>query len=137
MKQAKAIISNKDSCLERDDVFAEKLALEAWKLETGTERKLVHQSLKSSEDKKWINAIKVLLAPKLSKALPPLPKPQPDSVFGYSENAFNEDQLAALEYLVGHCGQNYAMPDGKVSFLFLAMEFKAQATSGNHFIATN
>lgn len=56
-----------------------------------------HQSLKSSDNKKRINAITVLLAPKLLRALPPLPKPQPDSVFGYSEIAFNEDQPAALE----------------------------------------
>lgn len=53
------------------------------------------------------------------------------------ETAFNINQLIASDLLVPQPNQNYAMPDRNVRFSFLDLEFKAQASGGTHFIATN
>ena len=68
---------------------------------------------------------------------PPLPKPKPDLIFGYSRTAFNTKQLMAIDLLVDQLGRGYAMPDGKVRLSFLGIEFRSQSTGGSHFIATN
>ena len=60
------------------------------------------------------------------------------SHFGYSEAAFTENQLAAIDLLVDdQFGQSYAVPDQKLRFPFLDIEFKSQAKNGTHFVATN
>lgn len=68
---------------------------------------------------------------------PPLPKPKPDLIFGYSRKAFNNRQLTASDPLVDKSGGNYAIPDGNVRFPFLGIEFKSQASGGTHVRATN
>ncbi|KAK5202613.1 hypothetical protein LTR41_011645 [Exophiala xenobiotica] len=68
----------------------------------------------------------------------PLPKPKPDLAFGYSEAAFTDDQLGTIDLLVDdQFGRSYAVPDQKVRFPFLGIEFKSQAKNGTHYIATN
>jgi hypothetical protein len=68
----------------------------------------------------------------------PLPKPKPDLAFGYSQAAFTEKQLMTIDLLVNdQFGRSYAVPDQKIRFPFLEIEFKSQAKNGTHYIATN
>lgn len=48
----------------------------------------------------WSNSETVPLDPDLLPTLPPLPRPKPDLVFGYSEIALDNKQLAAMNLLV-------------------------------------
>jgi hypothetical protein len=67
-----------------------------------------------------------------------LPKPKPDLAFGYSEAAFTDNQLGTIDLLVDdQFGRSYAVPDQKVRFPFLEIEFKSQAKNGTHYIAKN
>ena len=47
--------------------------------------------VEARRNKRWDNAIIIALPPGLASStiLPPLPKPKPDLVFGYSKTAFN------------------------------------------------
>lgn len=151
VKRAKEIIT-KELTPEMDDALAQSLALVAWRLETGSERDIVkklvtplipaitevpHQSLESSQNKRWADAVTVPLRSGVMVIQPPLPKPQPDFVFGYSNTAFNHSQFEVSRLLVTESGMDYATPDGEIRFPFLAMKIKAQAKGGTHFVATN
>jgi len=68
----------------------------------------------------------------------PLPRPKPVLVFGYSEAAFTEKQLMTIDLLVDdQFGRNYAIPDQKLRFPFLDVEFKSQAKNGIYYIKIN
>lgn len=152
MERAKRIITNKELFPEMNDDLAQKLAVTAQNLETGTEDDIVeelggvliptkmnlpHQNLQCISNRLWSNAVEIPPDPD-ELAMPPiLPKPKPHLVFGYSKIAFNNNQLKAMKLLKGQLGENYAMPDGKIRFPFLVIKFKSQAASGTHFTATN
>lgn len=152
VKQAKEIITSKKFFPRMDDTLAKNLEDKAWKLETKFELDLItelfiplipalvlvpHQSLETSKNRTWSYAVDVPFDQEIAAIFPPLPKSKPDSVFGYSETAFNLDQLMASDLLVTQSNQNYAMPDENIRFPFLDLEFKAHASGGTHFFATN
>lgn len=106
VKRAKEIITNEELFPEMDDALAKKLEGTAWKLETKTEMDLItelirslipalglvpYQSLARSQNKTWPYAIDVPFGPDVAAIFPSLPKAKPDTVFGYSETAFNAD----------------------------------------------
>lgn len=152
MEGAKKIITDKELFPEMNDAHAQELAVTAQNLETGTKDDIVeelggvliptkvslpHQYLQRISNRLWSNAVEIPPDPD-ELAMPPiLPKPKPDLVFGYSKIAFNNNQLKAMKLLKGQLRENYAMPDGKVRFPFLVIEFKSQAAGGTHFTATN
>ncbi len=152
VKRAKEIITNEEFFPEMDDALAKKLEGTAWKLETETKMALIselitplipalgivpYESLARSQNKTRSCAIDVPFDPEVAAIYPPLPKSKPDTIFGYSETAFNVDQLMASDYLIPQPNQDYTMPDGTVRFPFLDLESKAQASGETHFIATN
>lgn len=152
MKRAKEVITAERLSGDMDDTTAQIMAANARDLATGTEQDIItqlgaklipamgdvpHQSLQSSTDKLWANAVALPLKPDVYDTPPPLSRPKPDLVFGYSKIAFNTKQETAINSLVDQLGQKYAMPDGKVRFPFLGIEFKSQAVGGTHFIAAN
>ncbi len=51
--------------------------------------------------------------------------------------AFDTNQFMVMKLLLNQSRKDYIMPDGKVRFPFLVMEFQAQATGGTHFVASN
>ncbi|KAL6244849.1 hypothetical protein RBB50_008377 [Rhinocladiella similis] len=67
---------------------------------------------------------------------PTLPKPRPDFAFGFDPDSFNLPQKIALQALVDQdLKQSYSMPDTSTVFPFLILEFKSEATNGNHHVA--
>lgn len=46
-------------------------------------------------------------------------------------------QIAAMNLLVDQLGRRYVMPDSKLRFHVLGIEFMSQAKGGSHFLATN
>lgn len=131
MNRAKEIIT-KEFSPEMDDALAQELAVTAGNLETGTKQGIVmdlatklipargkdHQSLHHVVNKVWSNAAAIPPDPNVMVILPALPKPKPDLVYGYSEKAFDTNQLMALDFLKNQAIQNYAMPDENVRFPF-------------------
>jgi hypothetical protein len=74
----------------------------------------------------WSNAVPVSLNPTVLATPLPTPKPKPDLAFGSSLAAFNEYQNTAVDFLVlDHFGCSYAIPDHKLRFPFLNVEFKS------------
>lgn len=99
---------------------------------------LPDQRLEMNADQLWYNAIPVQLDASVLTNPLPLPKPKPDIAFGYSEVAFTRSQLSTIDLLVDdQFGRSFAPPDQKIRFPFLHIEFKSQAKSGTHYIATN
>ena len=152
MERAMKIITNKELFPEMNDAFAQELAVTAQNLETEAEsdlvrrlgielipamRKVPHQSLQGNENRLWLNAVAIPPNPDDLVIPPQLPKPKPNMVFGYSPIAFNKYQLLAMKLLENQLKQDYAMPDERVRFPFLVIDFKSQAAGGTHFIATN
>lgn len=149
VKKAKEI--TEELCPEMHDALAQELAVIAKNLEMKTEQEIVMElgsklipakkeddrSLKRMVDRLWSNAVDLPLDPSVVAILPSLPIPKPDLVFGYSEKAFNTNQFQVMKLLEIQPRKYYAMPDGKVSFPFLDIEFKALATGGNQFVASN
>lgn len=149
MKKAKEI--TEELYPEMDDALAQELAVIAKNLATGTEQEIVmelgsklipakeedDQSLKRMMDRLWSNTVDLPLDPSVVAILTSLQMPTPDLVFGYSEKAFNTNQFQVMKLLGIQPRKDYAMPDGKVSFRFLDVEFKALATGGNQFLASN
>ncbi len=154
--RAKEIFTDENTFPKMDDALAENLALKARKLETESEKDIITQlvvplipaiteipvqSLRMSEDKLWLRAIKLPLKKKFSAITTRLPRPQPDFVFGYSEQAFNGSQIDAIEFLVtqshDESPENYALPNEAVILPFLVVEVKAQSTGSTHFVASN
>ena len=94
--------------------------------------------LKMNSDQPWTNSVPVPVKPSILTNPLPLPKPRPDLVFGYSQAAFTENQLGTIELLVDdQFDRSYAVPDQKLRFPFLDIEFKSQAKNGTHYIGTN
>ncbi|KAL9126365.1 MAG: hypothetical protein Q9217_004567 [Psora testacea] len=86
----------------------------------------------------WSNFVPLPLDPDVLIDPLPLPKPKPDLAFGYSEAAFNHKQLMTIDLLVDdQFGRSHAVPDQKLRFPFLDIEFKSQAKNGTHYVATN
>ena len=79
-------------------------------------------------DQPWFNSVPVPLDPDVLTNPLPLPKPKPDLAFGYSDTAFNHKQLLTIDLLIhDQFGRSYAVPDQKIRFPFLEIEFKSQA----------
>ena len=151
-RRAKTIITRLRASPEMDDITAQKLRDTARKLETEGEE-IIEQELVShlipamngisdrrldrNANQVWCDAVPIPLDPAVLPNLLSLPRPKPDLVFGYSETAFDYNKLMTIELLIDQFGRSYAMPDKKLRFPFLNIEFKSQAKNGTHFIATN
>jgi hypothetical protein len=93
--------------------------------------------LARNADQLWSNSAPVSLSPAILTNPLPLPKPKPDLAFGYSEVAFTLNQLGTIDLLINQFRRSYAIPDQKLRFPFLNVEFKSQAKNGTHYVATN
>jgi len=153
MRRARRITSRSRTSPEMDDATIKKLKDRARRLRNEAEDKIIQQlaphiipamaeipdqKLEMSSDQRWFNAVPVPLDQSILTRPLPLPRPQPDLAFGYSEAAFTRNQLGAIDLLVDdQFGQSHAVPDQQVRFPFLQIEFKSQAKNGTHYIATN
>ena len=153
MRQAKRLISRSRTSPEMDDEAAQQLIEVSRRVEDESEEVIVQQlapgiipamkmvpdrRLASNPDQPWFNSVPVPLKPSMLTNPLPLPEPKPDLAFGYSEDAFTEDQLGTIGLLIDdQIGRSYAVPDQKLRFPFLDIEFKSQAKNGTHYIATN
>ena len=153
VRRAKRIISRSRASPEMDDPTAQELKITARTLRNEAEDVIVKQlaphiipamvkvpdqRLAMNSDQPWFNHVPVPLKPSILTNPLPLPKPKPDLVFGYSEAAFTENQLGTLDLLVNDkFGRSYAVPDKKLRFPFLNVDFKSQAKNGTHYTATN
>jgi hypothetical protein len=153
IRRATRIISRRRVSPEIDDAIIQQLRDKSRKLQDEGKEEIIQQlvpdiipaikeipdqRLAQSADKLWSNSVPISLNPSVLISPLPLPKPKPDLVFGYSEAAFTENQLAAIDLLTDdQLGQSYAVPDQKLRFPFLDIEFKSQAKNGTHFVATN
>ena len=147
VNRAERIIS-KELFSEMDDSLAQELAIKVKKLETQNEASIVlkldkvlipsqgkdPQSLAREVNKLWSNA--AVIPPGPDEMEMALPKPKPNMAYGYSLEAFDDGQLKASGFLRKGT-QNYARPNRSLMFPFFVIEFKAQATGGTHFVATN
>jgi hypothetical protein len=136
-----------------DDATADRLRRTARKLQNEAEDKIIKQlvpdiipamncvpdeRLEMNSDQQWFNSVPIPLNANALTTPLPLPKPAPDLAFGYSKAAFTEKQLMTIDLLVDdQFGRSYAVPDQKLRFPFLEIEFKSQAKNGTHYIATN
>ncbi|RMZ80666.1 hypothetical protein DV738_g2675, partial [Chaetothyriales sp. CBS 135597] len=94
--------------------------------------------LTANANQAWTNCVPLPLDTTILTRPPALPRPKPDVAFGYSREAFTRPQLGTIGLLVDdHYGRSYAVPDQKLHFPFLDIEFKSQAKSGTHYVATN
>ena len=153
MRRAQRIISCPRASPEMDDATAKKLRNKARRLQDEAEEEIVQQlaphiipamdeipdqRLASNADQAWFNSVPVPLDSSILTNPLPLPRPKPVLAFGYSEAAFTRNQLGAIDLLVDdQFGQSYAVPDKKLRFPFLDVEFKSQAKNGTHYVATN
>ena len=152
IQRAQRIVSRTRAFPEVDDATIQKLKDKSRRLRNEAEdviiKKLVphiipamdeipDQRLEMNVDQPWFNSVPVPLDPDVLTNPLPLPKPKPDLAFGYSEMAFNHKQLLTIDLLIDdQFGQSYAVPDLKIRYPFLEMEFKSQAKNGTHYIAT-
>ncbi|KIW84475.1 hypothetical protein Z517_03725 [Fonsecaea pedrosoi CBS 271.37] len=137
MRRAQRIISRSRVSPEIDDATIEELKRTSRRLQDDTEDMIIKQ-LEVNADQLWCNAVPVSLNANVLTTPLPLPKPKPDLAFGYSQAAFTEKQLMTIDLLVDdQFGRSYAIPDQKVRFPFLEIEFTSQAKNGTHYIATN
>ncbi|KAK5214952.1 hypothetical protein LTR72_011954, partial [Exophiala xenobiotica] len=153
MRRARRITSRSRTSPEIDDATIEELKKTSRRVQDDAEDKIIKQfvpdiipsmkkipdqRLEMNADQPWFNSVPVPLKPSILTNPLPLPKPKPDLAFGYSEAAFTDDQLGTIDLLVDdQFGRSYAVPDQKVRFPFLEIEFKSQAKNGTHYIATN
>ncbi|KAF7506133.1 hypothetical protein GJ744_012197 [Endocarpon pusillum] len=153
MRRAHRIISRSRISPEMDDAAIEELKQISRRLQDEAEDKIIkqlvpdiipsmkkipNQRLEMNSDQPWFNSVPVPLDASILTNPLPLPKPKPDLVFGYSEAAFTRNQLGTIDLLVDdQFGRSYAVPDQKIRFPFLDIEFKSQAKNGTHYIATN
>ncbi len=93
--------------------------------------------LAQNSDQLWYNSVPLPIDPAVLTTPIPLQIPKPDKAFGYSEEAFTKDQLTAIDLLTDQSGRSYAVPDKRLRFPFLHIEFKSQAKKGTHYVATN
>ncbi|OBT74481.1 hypothetical protein VF21_06930 [Pseudogymnoascus sp. 05NY08] len=96
------------------------------------------ERLAKSANQLWSNHVPVPLNPDILINPLRLPNPKPDRAFGYSSSAFTSNQRSIIDSLVDDkFGKSYAMPDDKLLFPFLNIEFKSQAKGGTHYLASN
>ena len=153
LKQAKKIISEPHQSSEMDDATVLSLKTNLKRVAAQGEDALIgvlanklfpaiesipDPEIEGRRNERWDNAIVISLppGPASSTILPPLPKPKPDLVFGYSKTAFDLNQRTVIRLLSNISG-SYAMPAKGIMFPFLQIEFKAFATGGNPFVAEN
>ncbi|OAL38194.1 hypothetical protein AYO20_02646 [Fonsecaea nubica] len=152
-RRAGRIISRSRTSPEMDDEVVQQLIRTSRRVEEEGEEAIVLQlapdlipamkllpdtRLASNADQPWYNSVPVPLDTSILSNPLPLPKPKPDLAFGYSEAAFTRNQLGTIGLLVDdQFGRSYAVPDQKVRFPFLEIEFKSQAQNGTHYVATN
>jgi pyruvate/2-oxoglutarate dehydrogenase complex dihydrolipoamide acyltransferase (E2) component len=153
MQEALDIISRARNSPELDDEYVSKTLATLEKLESAGEGTVIHRlaqriipatsdlpddRLESSHDQVWSRAVPVPLSSAVLDVPRPLPKPKPDLLFGYSETAFTENQINTMDVLVDKdLGGNYAIPDDRVRFPFLDIEYKSLAKTGSQAVATN
>ena len=153
MRRAHRIVSRVRASPEADDLAIQELKDRSRRLQEDAEEEIVQQlapgiipamnrlpdqKLARNADQSWANSVPVPLDPSILTNPLPLPKPKPDLAFGYSEDAFSRNQLGTMELLVeDQFGRSYALPDQKLRYPFLSIEFKSQAKNGTHYIATN
>lgn len=153
MRRAQRIISRSRTSPELDDGTIDELKRTSRRLQDDAEDKIIKQlvpdiipamkrvpdeRLEMNADQPWFNSVPVPLDPDVLTTPLPLPKPKPDLTFGYSQAAFTHKQLTTIDLLVDdQFGRSYAVPDQKIRFPFLQIEFKSQAKNGTHYIATN
>ncbi|KAL8861014.1 MAG: hypothetical protein Q9178_002527 [Gyalolechia marmorata] len=153
MRRAQRLISRPRASPEMDDATVKELKNKARRLRDEAEDVIAKQlaphiipaidevpdtRLAMNSDQQWSNFVPIPLDPSILTNPLPLPKPKPDLAFGYSEAAFSRNQLGTIDLLVNdQFGRSYAVPDYKLRFPFLDIEFKSQAKSGTHYIATN
>lgn len=153
LKQAKKIMSEPHRHTEMDDATVLLLKTNLKRVAAQGEDALIgvlgsglfpamvfipDQKLEARRNETWDNTIAIAFPPRpvSSTILLPLPKPKPDLVFGYSNAAFDDGELAVIGLLSNKPG-SYAMPAKDLIFPFLQIEFKAFATGGNPFVAEN
>jgi hypothetical protein len=153
IRKAQRIVSRSRTSPEMDDAAIEEVKQTSRRLQDEAEDKIIKQlvpdiipsmkkipdqRLEMNADQPWFNSVPVPLNSNVLTTPLPLPKPKPDLAFGYSQAAFSEKQLMTIDLLVDdQFGQSYAVPDQKIRFPFLEIEFKSQAKNGTHYIATN
>ena len=153
VRRATKIISRPRASPEMDDATIQKLRCKSRGLQNEAKEEIIQQlgphiipamddlpdpRLARNADQMWSNSVPVPLKPSILTNPLPLPRPKPDLAFGYSEAAFTENQLGTIDILVDdQFGRSYAVPDQKLRFPFLDIEFKSQAKNGTHYIATN
>lgn len=100
--------------------------------------KIPDQSLVRNSNQLWFNSVSGPLDPMVLNNPLPLPRPKPDLVFGYSRTAFDREEFTTIDLLVDdRLGWSYAVPDQKLRFPFLNIEFKSQAKDGTLHVATD
>jgi hypothetical protein len=153
MQRAKRIISRPRASPDMDDTAAQQQRDKSRRLQNEGEEDIVQKlaphiipamdevpdpRLASNADQPWFNYVPIPLDSSILTYPLPLPKPKPDLAFGYSEAAFTRNQLGTIDLLVDdQFGRSYAVPDKKLQFPFLDIDFKSQAKNGTHYIATN
>ena len=115
VRRAKSLISRQRTSLEMDDEAIQQLIKISRQVEDEGEEVIVWQlasrlipamkmvpdrRLASNVDQPWANSVPVPLKPSILTKPLPLPKPIPDLAFGYSQNAFTENQLRTIELLI-------------------------------------
>ncbi|RMZ75995.1 hypothetical protein DV738_g5151, partial [Chaetothyriales sp. CBS 135597] len=153
MRKAVRIISRSRTSPEIDDSTIEEVKQTSRRLQDEAEDKIIKQlvpdiipsmkripdqRLEMNADQPWFNSVPIPLDASILTNPLPLPRPKPDLAFGYSETAFTRNQLGIIDLLIDdQFGRSYAIPDQKIRFPFLSIEFKSQAKNGTHYIATN
>ena len=153
MRRAQRTISRPRLSPEMDDATAKKLKEKSRKLRNESKDVIVKQlashiipamddipdqRLAMNSDQMWSNSIPLPLDPSILTNPLPLPRPKPDLAFGYAEEAFTRNQLATIDLLIDdQFGRSYVVPDQKLRFPFLDIEFKSQAQNGTHYNAMN
>jgi hypothetical protein len=153
MKRAKRIILRSRASSEMDDATAQALTATTRRVENEGEDVIIQQlapgiipamsmipdsRLASNANQPWFNSVPVALKPSILTNPLPLPRPKPDLAFGYSYTAFTENQLGTIDLLIDdQYGRSFVVPDQKLRFPFLDIEFKSQAKNGTHYVATN
>ncbi|KAI9857162.1 MAG: hypothetical protein M1824_004963 [Vezdaea acicularis] len=152
LQRAKEVLNRQRLSPEIDDVAAERFKTLSNKCRLKAEPiiremlspyivppldELSETKLARNIDQSWRNSVPVPLNPSILIDPLPLPTPKPDEAFGYRSDALSADQRRAIDLLVDSTGQSYAMPDDEIRFPFLTIEYKSQAKTGTHHVATN
>jgi hypothetical protein len=167
MERAREIISKARTSPEIDDATAQELVATARRIQNDGEESIVQQMapdmipamhklrdtrLASNAGQLWHLSVPVPLSLSTFEIPLHLPKPKPDLAFGYSAATFTARQRGTIGRLIkketrviekgAHIIEkvtvlNYAMPDQKLRFPFLDIEFKSEAKNGTHRIGTN